>query len=316
MKRIARGAGLACLLLLSSLAHAQLFRAYVASYGSDSNPCTVAQPCRLLPAALNAVADGGEIWMLDSANYNQSTVTIAKSVTIQAIPGQVGSIVAVGANAAIGIDTPGVRVTLRNLAITSNAANPGNQGVIIFHADSVSIESSVIYGLPGHGVSARDWPTRVNIVDTIIRDTGMSGVALNNGSIARILRSTLRANEQGGIGVGCSTGDTVVHVSDSSISGSVNGTGVSVGAGGSGCRARAFLTRVAISDMAQGVYAESTDAGATALIQVASSALVNNGFGFQVGAAVGPVSIESLGNNDISRNTNGDVGTLAPVAPR
>jgi hypothetical protein len=77
--------------LMSSVAvHAQSFRAYVASTGNDANPCTLGAPCRLLPAALAAVADGGEIWMLDSANFNTSTVNIAKSVTILAVPGAIG----------------------------------------------------------------------------------------------------------------------------------------------------------------------------------------------------------------------------------
>jgi len=63
--------GRALVILLAVLwgpAHAQLFRAYLAIGGSDSNPGTLPAPCRLLPAALNAVADGGEVWMLDSAN--------------------------------------------------------------------------------------------------------------------------------------------------------------------------------------------------------------------------------------------------------
>ena len=51
---------LAATLLLSATAHAQLFRAYVASDGNDANPCTLPAPCRLLPAALGAVADGGK----------------------------------------------------------------------------------------------------------------------------------------------------------------------------------------------------------------------------------------------------------------
>jgi hypothetical protein len=83
-------------LFLSASAHAQLFRAYLASDGNDANPCTLAQPCRLLPAALAAVASFGEIWMLDSANYNTATVTIGKSVSILAVPGAVGSVVASG----------------------------------------------------------------------------------------------------------------------------------------------------------------------------------------------------------------------------
>jgi len=72
---------------ISATAHAQSFRAYLSVSGSDGNPCTVAAPCRLLPAALNAIAAGGEVWMLDSANYNSGTVAITKSATILAIPG-------------------------------------------------------------------------------------------------------------------------------------------------------------------------------------------------------------------------------------
>src|SRR5262245_55407077 len=65
---------LAAALLVPSLGtEAQLFRAYLASDGSDANPCTLPQPCRLLPAALAAVANGGEIWILDSAIFNTSS---------------------------------------------------------------------------------------------------------------------------------------------------------------------------------------------------------------------------------------------------
>jgi hypothetical protein len=85
---------LAGLLLAAGTSHAQLFRAYLASDGNDANPCTLPQPCRLLPAALTAVASGGEIWMLDSANYNSAMVNIGKSVSILAVPGAVGSLVA------------------------------------------------------------------------------------------------------------------------------------------------------------------------------------------------------------------------------
>jgi hypothetical protein len=70
-----------------SFADAGLFRAYLSVHGADTNSCTLADPCRLLPAALAAVADGGEVWMLDSGNFNISQVNISKSVTILAVPG-------------------------------------------------------------------------------------------------------------------------------------------------------------------------------------------------------------------------------------
>lgn len=81
----------------------------------SSRQCRVA-PCRLLPAAIATSIDGGEIWMIDSANYNLGPVNVNKSVTILAVPGALGSVVALGGDA-IDIVTAGVNVTLRNLVI-------------------------------------------------------------------------------------------------------------------------------------------------------------------------------------------------------
>src|ERR1700682_2253228 len=107
----------ATLVICASAQAAGLFRAYLASDGSDSNPCTVVAPCRLLPAALAAVTDGGEIWMLASAHYTTAKVSITKTVTILAVPGAVGSVVAMPGQHAIDASTPGTHVALRNMLI-------------------------------------------------------------------------------------------------------------------------------------------------------------------------------------------------------
>jgi hypothetical protein len=77
-------------------------------------------PDRTVPAAaaaLTAVASGGDIWMLDSANYNTGTVTIGKSASILAVPGAVGSLVALNNGPAISITAAGLTIALRNLVI-------------------------------------------------------------------------------------------------------------------------------------------------------------------------------------------------------
>lgn len=59
--------GLAAALVLSTAAQAQLFRAYLAIDGNDANPCTLPQPCRLLPEALAAVPGAaGSLRVADS----------------------------------------------------------------------------------------------------------------------------------------------------------------------------------------------------------------------------------------------------------
>jgi hypothetical protein len=143
-------ASLATMLLLSTPAQALVFRAYVASDGSDANPCTLPQPCRLLPAALTAVADGGEIWMLDSANYNTGTVVVAKSVSILAVPGAIGSMVAAG-GPAISIAATGLTVALRNVVVVPLPGAGGTNGVTVTGASSLVIEDSVFANLANAG---------------------------------------------------------------------------------------------------------------------------------------------------------------------
>src|SRR5258706_1113030 len=128
-----------------------LFRAYLSSAGADTNPCTLPQPCRLLPAALAAVTDGGEIWILDSANYNVATVVVGKSVSILAVPGTVGSVVASG-GAAISVTGGSLSIALRNLVIVPLPASGGTDGVSLTGASTITIQNSVIANHAGHGV--------------------------------------------------------------------------------------------------------------------------------------------------------------------
>ena len=92
LRRILVTAFSAGVLMAGGGAHAA-FRAYLSVNGNDANPCTVGSPCRLLPAALAAADPEGEVWMLDSANFNIGPVIITKSVTILAVPGALGSVV-------------------------------------------------------------------------------------------------------------------------------------------------------------------------------------------------------------------------------
>ena len=75
------------LILVSNSAHS-VQRAFVASFGSDTNTatnCGFANPCRGFSAALTVTDSGGEIVALDAAGYG--AVTIDKSVSLVANPG-------------------------------------------------------------------------------------------------------------------------------------------------------------------------------------------------------------------------------------
>src|SRR5258706_8578213 len=156
----------------TSAQSAGLFRAYLASSGSDANPCTLPQPCRLLPAALAAVADGGEIWMLDSANFNTGVVNIAKSVTILAIPGALGSVVSTDAHHAIYIDAANAKVTLRNLLIVGLGIV--NDGISFVQGAELNVAECEIANV-NNGIFATASNSKVIVKNTVFRGNYIAG---------------------------------------------------------------------------------------------------------------------------------------------
>ena len=182
-------------LLFSGSAQALAFRAYLSASGNDGNPCTVAAPCRLLPAALAAVASGGEIWILDSANYNPGTVSITKSVSILAVPGAIGSFAAVSGGPALIIT--GVDVKLRNVLIVSNVASPGTDGIQI-SGGSLEVTGSAI-SAPVNGINATNAAIRVystifRDLDTAIQSFGSSTIDVANSRFSNIATAGLWAH--------------------------------------------------------------------------------------------------------------------------
>jgi hypothetical protein len=159
-------AALAVAVLASApLAHGQIFRAYLALDGVDTNPCTLAQPCRLLPAAVAAVGAGGEIWMLDSANFNVAPVTVTSRWS-SFDPGtarQPGGPRRAGAH-----DhrrrSRGDAAHLNILPFTGNALQNG----VVVNASSgkVVLQTATCSASPRQG-AARKSTTRVTIMDSV-----------------------------------------------------------------------------------------------------------------------------------------------------
>jgi len=304
----------AVLLLLSSAANAQLFRAYLSASGSDSNPCTLPAPCRLLPAALNATASGGEIWMLDSANYNTATVNINKSVSILAVPGVVGSFVAQNGGPALSITADGLTVALRNMAIGRVAGAPaGSPGVLMTGDSSLTIEKSVIDRIPGNGVRV-EGSGRLQLISSTVRFSGSNAYAiyLRDGAEATISNTHI-VNNDGGVlaesNVAART--TKVSISDSLIS-NVAFANVRAATTVAGAEAYAFVTRSTIERSGTngaGLRAFS-DTGGTASVVISSSTVASH---TNVWNITGPGStIVSLGDNHIRDFANSS-GTLTNV---
>ncbi len=215
-------AGLSAALALAvpNLAEAGIFRAYLSELGVDTNPCTLPQPCRLLPAALTAVNAGGEIWMLDSANFNGSTVIINKSVTILAIPGVVGSMVANNGDAVL-VNGAGARVTLKNLVFV-NLAGGSTSGVAMVQGSSLTIESSSFTGLPLAAVNITAIGTKTQILNSTFNANNI-GVQVAGGVVTLIDNNfvnnttAVRASGNGGASAFPPNGTTRVRVSGGNV---------------------------------------------------------------------------------------------------
>jgi hypothetical protein len=67
-------------LLSASPARAQLNRTFVSGAGSDHNSCSFSTPCRTFQTAFNATLAGGEIDVLNPADYGPLTITNAISI--------------------------------------------------------------------------------------------------------------------------------------------------------------------------------------------------------------------------------------------
>jgi hypothetical protein len=305
-----RGAlAFAAALLLCATANAQIFRAYLASDGNDANPCTLAAPCRLLPAALAAVTDGGEIWMLDSANFNTATVTIGKSVSILAVPGAVGSVLAIG-GPAVSITVASLNISLRNLVIAPLPSSGATYGISMTGASTLTIENSLIANLP----SAAVWVAgsgKLKIANSIIRNSGGFAVWLQNGPQAEISGTQMLGNASGGVHAsGTTATTTTASVSDSVISGGTEGVFAYTTV--TGAAAKIFVTRSTIEGTTVALDCEIPAGAGSAILAVSGSTVVNNYYGwYQAGAGS---FIRTLGNNHITDNSGGTYGVLTATA--
>jgi hypothetical protein len=102
---------LICLLRTAS-AQAQAIRTFVSAGGSDSNPCSITQPCRHFSAAVAVTSAGGEVDALDPGAYGSFTILHAITIEGQGwsyvAPPSNGNAITITANAGDNIKIHGV----------------------------------------------------------------------------------------------------------------------------------------------------------------------------------------------------------------
>jgi hypothetical protein len=296
---------LGLLVLGCTTAHAQVFRAYVASYGSDANPCTVTQPCRLIPAALNAAVDGGEIWILDSANFNAGTVNITKSINILAVPGQVGSIVSTASAPAITISAANAKVRLRNLSIVDNANNHGTDGIVMTAGISLTVDDCT-FRVQGDAVSVSGAGIDAVVMNSRVLGAN-NGVKMSNGASGAVTHTNFADIMTFATWAYATVSSTTsLTVSDSTFN-RVHAAGVALSEI-DGPLTQLALTRSTVSNSDIGVGAQ----GAGSKVTVGQNTFAN------VGTALYNTltgKLESFGNNMGAHNSANASGTITTVSP-
>jgi hypothetical protein len=241
-------ATLVCL-LPAAPALAQRDRVFVASYGSDSNPCTFGSPCKTFQNAVNVVAAGGEVTAIDSAGFG--TFTISHAVTITSPNGVEAGVAAPASfNAAITIDAGSSDIISLN-GLTLDGDNVAHTTGIQFSAGgSLEIQNCVI----------RNFTTGINSEGQTSYTVAVSNTLLSHNSIEGIDIDPFAVN--------------VTAVLDH-VEADNNGNGIEAAAGDSG------TVQVTVSDSVSannqiGILAQGGGGAGTANVTVRNSTIANN----------------------------------------
>lgn len=211
------------LLLTPGIAAAQSARTFVSGNGSDSNPCTVAAPCRSFTQALNVTNAGGEILVLDSAGYG--TLTINKSVTITSPAGIYGGITVPSGGTGVNVPFNNGKIVLRGLTI--NGGGVGATGISVMGGGTVTIHDCIVSGMTQNGISFQNYGTLL-IADTVVSQNGAAAIYMRassaGGSNALTMsRVTLANSDKGFQLIAASNGLGYVTIDSSMVTG--NNTG-------------------------------------------------------------------------------------------
>jgi hypothetical protein len=292
------------LLGLSFAASALPQRTFVASNGSDDNPCSLTSPCRSLGTAVGAVADGGEVLVLDSAGYGP--VTITKSVSIIAPPGVYAGISAATADG-VTVDGASIDVVLRGLTINGIGATTG---IAFQQGSSVHVENCVVSGFTsGTGIHVAASSSALHVVDTIVRGN-QNGIVFGSTGSATLSRVRVERNTFEGVQV---TGQTFVAIEDSVVAGS--SVNIDVYPLSSGASPRVSVARTLVSGGLYGIYAYPNAASASAVVAVMDSTITQSSTaGIAVlegtGVAVATAVRNQLQGNQAALVANGAGATL------
>lgn len=260
-------------------------RTYVSGSGSDNNACIAASPCRTFRAALALTIPGGEIYVLNSADYGP--VTINKSVSITSEGAVAGILASSGVGITIAAGTNDV-VNLRGLDV--DGANTGSVGIQFNSGQALNIQKTVVRGFVNTGINfAPNGASTLYVGDTTLTNNRSSGILVTstgsvvvNGALNRV---TAMAN---GVGVFANGANVKVTLTDTMTGNNNYGVGANASA--------VMVRNSTVSNNTIGIAADQN-----AVVRVGQTTITANGLGWQ---ALNGGSVQSYANNNVSGNVN------------
>ena len=261
-------------------------RTYVSGTGNDSNPCSATSPCLTFAAALALTTAGGEIYVLNSANYGP--VTINKAVTITS-EGAMGGVLATSGTAITISAGPTDVVNLRGLDI--DGGNTGSVGVQFNSGQALNVQKSVIHNFSSSGINFAPSGTSTLLVsDITVTNNGSNGISLSNnatGALSRLIAS------KNGVGILAFGSGVSLTVTDTITGNNTYGIGAS--------SAAVMVRNSTASNNLVGIFADQS-----AVVRVTQSTITANGTGWQ---ATNNGQVVSFGNNTLTGNATDGAAT-------
>jgi hypothetical protein len=240
--------------------------AYVSSTGSDSYPCTAAQPCATIIQAivsLNSEGGSGQVSCLNSPSIIEQSVGFGESFTIDCtgvIAQSSGS-----SSPILQFDNPNQFVKIRNLTFSGVQATNG--AILVTGSGTLILENCVFENI-ADGPALDIEP--IGPLNLVIRNSRIS----NGGTVAIVLKPsaggsinatfdhvTVTNNAGGGIRLDTTNGLVTADVTDSVITNNT-GNGLSAQGGAGGAAMLSIHNSVIAKNGAAGVNATGTNGAA------------------------------------------------------
>jgi hypothetical protein len=299
-------------------AQAQAARTFVSAAGSDSNNCTTpATPCRHLQSAYSATSPGGEIAVLDPANYGSLTIT--GPISIEGNNGWAFLSAGSGA-AAITINAPGAtdKINIRGVVL-DGLGTANNTGIQFNSGGTLTVGDSLIRNFGNVGILFQpnsSGQSQLFVSNTLVSDNVGDGIQIfpsgSGTTLAALDHVEMENNEASGVEAVLSTQTVNVTVSDSVSANNVIGIAANVPIVSQRANAAAGGSVVSIM-VRNSTIANNSLSGLLAnsgTVLVTRSTITGNATAWTA-ADSGVVS--SYGDNNIDGNTNANTEPPNPL---